>query len=91
MLTARFVAVKLDKFEFLITPLLKVVSVKVAESKVRFVNVAPSLSTGKELIAHAIHEMSDRADQPFVVFDCAAVAPSLVMRWGFQIQSSGRQ
>ncbi len=34
--------------------------------------------TGKELIARAIHEASPRAGGPFVVFDCSAVAPSLL-------------
>jgi len=34
--------------------------------------------TGKEVLAEAIHEQSARAQGPFVVFDCAEVAPSLV-------------
>jgi DNA-binding NtrC family response regulator len=34
--------------------------------------------TGKELAAHGLHEASPRADGPFVVFDCSAVAPSLM-------------
>jgi transcriptional regulator with GAF, ATPase, and Fis domain len=34
--------------------------------------------TGKELVAEAIHEASPRASEPFVVFDCSAVAPTLV-------------
>lgn len=34
--------------------------------------------TGKEMLAHAIHELSDRSDRPFVVFDCGAVAHSLL-------------
>lgn len=34
--------------------------------------------TGKELLARAIHESSPRSPGPFVVFDCAAVSPSLV-------------
>ncbi len=33
--------------------------------------------TGKEVVAHAIHEASDRAGGPFVVFDCAAVPADL--------------
>jgi PAS domain S-box-containing protein len=34
--------------------------------------------TGKELIAHAIHKASPRADKPFISFNCAAVLPSLI-------------
>jgi transcriptional regulator with PAS, ATPase and Fis domain len=34
--------------------------------------------TGKELLAQAIHQASPRREGPFVVFDCGAVAPSLV-------------
>jgi DNA-binding NtrC family response regulator len=34
--------------------------------------------TGKEVCAEAIHARSGRASGPFVVFDCAAVPPSLI-------------
>jgi transcriptional regulator with GAF, ATPase, and Fis domain len=34
--------------------------------------------TGKELVAESIHRASPRADEAYVVFDCSAVAPSLV-------------
>jgi hypothetical protein len=34
--------------------------------------------TGKELLAESLHETSARAEGPFVVFDCASVAPELV-------------
>ena len=34
--------------------------------------------SGKDLAAQAVHERSSRGKQPFVVFDCGAVAPSLV-------------
>jgi two-component system response regulator HydG len=34
--------------------------------------------TGKEVVAEAIHAGGPRADKPFVVFDCTAVAPSLL-------------
>jgi len=34
--------------------------------------------TGKELLARGIHEASSRAGGPFVVFDCGAVAASLI-------------
>ncbi|HEY0711524.1 MAG TPA: sigma 54-interacting transcriptional regulator [Polyangia bacterium] len=33
---------------------------------------------GKDVLARAVHENSPRAGQPFVVFDCGAVAPSLI-------------
>jgi DNA-binding NtrC family response regulator len=34
--------------------------------------------TGKELLAEALHDRSVRAKEPFVVFDCTAVPPSLL-------------
>ncbi len=34
--------------------------------------------TGKELVARGLHDASPRADGPFQVFDCSAVAPSLI-------------
>ena len=34
--------------------------------------------TGKEVLAESIHEQGPRAGGPFVVFDCTAVAPTLV-------------
>jgi len=34
--------------------------------------------TGKELLVEYLRRQSRRADQPLVVFDCAAVAPSLI-------------
>jgi transcriptional regulator with GAF, ATPase, and Fis domain len=34
--------------------------------------------TGKELLAESLHELGARAPGPFVVFDCTAVAPTLV-------------
>jgi transcriptional regulator with GAF, ATPase, and Fis domain len=34
--------------------------------------------TGKEVVAEAIHAGGPRAEKPFVVFDCTAVAPSLL-------------
>jgi two-component system response regulator AtoC len=33
--------------------------------------------TGKDVLARAIHDESDRASGPFVVFDCGAIAPNL--------------
>jgi len=34
--------------------------------------------TGKDVFAHLTHDLSPRAQQPFVVFDCGAVPPNLV-------------
>lgn len=34
--------------------------------------------TGKEVIAHTLHKMSQRSKKPFVVFDCGAVPESLI-------------
>jgi len=50
---------------------------QVAPSKATVLITGES-GTGKEMLAHALHELSDRADGPFVVFDCGAVAHSLI-------------
>jgi len=34
--------------------------------------------TGKELLSRTLHRVGPRADQPFVAFDCSALAPSLL-------------
>jgi DNA-binding NtrC family response regulator len=34
--------------------------------------------SGKDVVARAVHAASPRAKKPFVVFDCAAVAPNLI-------------
>jgi transcriptional regulator with GAF, ATPase, and Fis domain len=34
--------------------------------------------TGKDLVAECVHQASPRAKRPYVVFDCGAVAPTLV-------------
>jgi len=34
--------------------------------------------TGKELVAHAIHQLSDRRDRPFLAVDCVAVPEALM-------------
>ena len=34
--------------------------------------------TGKELVAHALHLASPAAQKPYLVFNCAAIAPNLV-------------
>jgi transcriptional regulator with PAS, ATPase and Fis domain len=40
--------------------------------------VCGETGTGKDVFARAIHEASARAAGPFVVFDCGAVAPTLI-------------
>ncbi len=40
--------------------------------------VVGETGTGKEVLAESLHEESPRASGPFVVFDCAAVAPKLI-------------
>jgi transcriptional regulator with PAS, ATPase and Fis domain len=42
------------------------------------VTLVGETGTGKDVTAHALHEASARAGQPFVVFDCGAVPPNLV-------------
>lgn len=34
--------------------------------------------TGKEMLAHSVHQYSNRSQAPFIIFDCGAVAPSLL-------------
>ncbi|HZO11943.1 MAG TPA: sigma 54-interacting transcriptional regulator [Polyangiaceae bacterium] len=50
---------------------------RVARSDATVLLVGES-GTGKEVLAKGIHQVSARATGPFVVFDCAAVAPNLV-------------
>jgi transcriptional regulator with PAS, ATPase and Fis domain len=40
--------------------------------------VGGETGSGKDVLARAIHQASPRAKGPFVVFDCAAVAPNLI-------------
>jgi transcriptional regulator with PAS, ATPase and Fis domain len=42
------------------------------------VTLTGETGTGKDVFAHLIHDGSNRAEAPFVVFDCGAVPPSLV-------------
>lgn len=40
--------------------------------------ITGSTGTGKELVAHAVHETSPRFDKPFVTLNCAALAPGIL-------------
>jgi two-component system, repressor protein LuxO len=47
--------------------------------------------TGKELVARAIHQLSARAPEPFVLVDCASLAPDQVERALFGTVETGYQ
>jgi DNA-binding NtrC family response regulator len=49
---------------------------RVATSNVPVLLVGET-GTGKELIARAIHDQSDRRERPFITVDCGALSPSL--------------
>jgi two-component system response regulator PilR (NtrC family) len=50
---------------------------QVAETKTN-VLVSGESGTGKELVARAIHEQSDRTDQPFIAINCGAIPENLL-------------
>ncbi len=50
---------------------------RIAPSEVTLV-LEGETGTGKDLIAESLHAASPRASSPFVVFDCGAVAPTMV-------------
>ncbi len=50
---------------------------RLAQTEVPLV-IEGETGVGKEQLAEAIHEMGGRSEGPFVVFDCTAVAPTLI-------------
>ncbi|MFC3414893.1 sigma-54-dependent transcriptional regulator [Algoriphagus hitonicola] len=50
---------------------------KVAPTEARVLITGPN-GTGKELVAHWIHQKSNRSDQPFVAVNCAAIPSELI-------------
>jgi transcriptional regulator with GAF, ATPase, and Fis domain len=50
---------------------------RIAPSEVTLL-IEGETGTGKDLIAESVHAQSQRASGPFVVFDCGAVAPTMV-------------
>lgn len=54
------------------------IAAKVAESEVSSVLLQGESGTGKDLVAKAIHYGSERAKQPFVAVNCAALPATLI-------------
>jgi DNA-binding NtrC family response regulator len=51
---------------------------KVAQDDKATVLIEGETGTGKDLVAHAIHEMSPRRNEPFIAVNCAAIPETLI-------------
>ncbi len=51
---------------------------KVAQDDKATVLIQGETGTGKDLVAHAIHEMSPRRNEPFIAVNCAAIPETLI-------------
>lgn len=49
--------------------------------------ISGETGTGKELVARAIHDLSDRADQPFIAMNCATFEAGSFERMVFGVQN----
>jgi len=56
---------------------IKMMVEKVAQTEARVLITGPN-GTGKELVAHQLHEKSDRADAPIIEVNCAAIPSELI-------------
>lgn len=56
---------------------IKVMIEKVAKTEARVLITGPN-GTGKELVAHQLHEKSDRANHPLIEVNCAAIPSELI-------------
>jgi two-component system, NtrC family, nitrogen regulation response regulator NtrX len=56
---------------------IKAIIEKVAQTDARVLITGPN-GTGKELVAHQLHEKSDRADYPLIEVNCAAIPSELI-------------
>lgn len=52
--------------------------IKKVASSYATVLISGETGTGKELVAHAIHQASSRKDQPFIKINCATLPPNLI-------------
>src|SRR5208283_4739504 len=50
----------------------------VARSRATTVLITGETGTGKEVVAHRLHQCSDRRDKPFVAVNCSAIPCSLI-------------
>jgi DNA-binding NtrC family response regulator len=56
---------------------IKAIVEKVAQTDARVLITGPN-GTGKELVAHQLHQKSDRADYPIIEVNCAAIPSELI-------------
>ena len=80
--TEKVITSELDQFGLLVgssKPMHRLYRIlrKASDSDAKVLIIGES-GTGKELVAHTIHNMSQRAEKPFVALNCGAFSPELV-------------